>query len=106
MKHSHGEESQTVHVRDTGGVFIFEGEMADSALVAAQKQSASPMPGTVEKILVKEGQSVKSGDVLCVISAMKMEVKVSAPCDCKISSVVIPTVGYRVVEGALLFKYF
>lgn len=33
------------------------------------------MPGLVEKMLVKEGQAVSAGDVLCTVSAMKMEVK-------------------------------
>ena len=32
------------------------------------------MPGIVEKLLVTEKQTVAAGDVLCVISAMKMEV--------------------------------
>lgn len=33
------------------------------------------MPGVVEKLLVSVGDSVKSGDVLCTVSAMKMEVQ-------------------------------
>ena len=33
------------------------------------------MPGVVEKMLVSEGQKVATGDILCTISAMKMEVK-------------------------------
>ena len=32
------------------------------------------MPGVVEKMLAKEGQAVVAGDVLCTVSAMKMEV--------------------------------
>ena len=67
------------------------------------KQIGSPMAGLIDKLLVKEGQEVAAGDVLCVVSAMKMEVKVSAPRDGKIASVSIPAVGYRIVEGALLF---
>lgn len=39
----------------------------------------SPMPGSVFKIMVKEGQSVKTGEVLLVLEAMKMEIEVSAP---------------------------
>ena len=34
---------------------------------------SSPMPGKVVKILVKEGEQVKAGDTLVVVSAMKME---------------------------------
>jgi len=33
----------------------------------------SPMPGKVVKIMVKEGQEVKKGDTVIIISAMKME---------------------------------
>ncbi len=34
---------------------------------------SSPMPGKVVKILVKEGQKVKAGETVVVVSAMKME---------------------------------
>lgn len=93
-------ETQQVEVKDTGGVFVFEGAMADAG--KPNEQIASPMNGTIEKVLVQVGQSVKAGDVLCTVSAMKMEVKVSAPVDGKVASIAVPAPGYRVVEGALL----
>ncbi len=34
---------------------------------------SSPMPGKVVKVLVKEGEEVKAGQTLIIISAMKME---------------------------------
>lgn len=34
---------------------------------------SSPMPGKVVKILVKEGDAVKAGETVIVVSAMKME---------------------------------
>lgn len=34
---------------------------------------SSPMPGKVVKILVKEGDQVKAGDTIVIVSAMKME---------------------------------
>lgn len=33
----------------------------------------SPMPGKVVKVLVKEGDSVKAGETVVIVSAMKME---------------------------------
>lgn len=62
---------------------------------------ASPMPGVVEKVLVTEGKQVAAGDVLCTISAMKMEVKVTAPAAGTVTSISAPP-STRVVEGALL----
>jgi 3-methylcrotonyl-CoA carboxylase alpha subunit len=40
---------------------------------------SAPMPGTVVKVLVKEGQEVEEGQLLLVLEAMKMEQPVSAP---------------------------
>jgi pyruvate carboxylase len=42
---------------------------------------AAPMPGKVLKVMAREGTSVKKGEALCVLSAMKMETVVAAPRD-------------------------
>ncbi len=44
-------------------------------------QILSPMPGTILKTNVTEGQSVKAGDVVLILEAMKMENEIVAPCD-------------------------
>ena len=41
----------------------------------------SPMPGTILSVSVSVGQTIKSGDVLMVLEAMKMENDIVAPCD-------------------------
>lgn len=46
-----------------------------------------PMPGKVFKIMVKEGEEVKKGDILVIIEAMKMENRVIAPEDGIIESI-------------------
>ncbi|WP_058909993.1 urea carboxylase [Entomohabitans teleogrylli] len=51
------------------------GEEQDGHLVSAD------LNGNVWKILVEPGQSVKQGEALIVVEAMKMELMVSAPCD-------------------------
>ena len=40
---------------------------------------ASPMQGTVLKVLVTDGDAVAVGQVICVIEAMKMENEIAAP---------------------------
>ncbi len=45
------------------------------------------MPGTIIKINVKAGDSVKKGDVLCVLEAMKMENDIMAPADGVVATV-------------------
>ena len=55
---------------------------APSQTVSAEGRSIpSPMPGTILSVNVSVGQAVKSGDVLMVLEAMKMENDISAPCD-------------------------
>ena len=49
----------------------------------------APMPGTIVKVKVSAGQAVKSGDVVCVIEAMKMESDICAPCDGSVSSIIV-----------------
>ena len=39
------------------------------------------MPGNIIKVNVKAGDSVKKGDVLCILEAMKMENEICAPSD-------------------------
>ena len=39
----------------------------------------APMPGTILKVNVTQGQAVKEGEVLCVLEAMKMENDIIAP---------------------------
>ena len=47
----------------------------------------SPMPGNIFKVECSVGQSVKAGDVLVVLEAMKMEIEVSAPVDGTVKAV-------------------
>jgi acetyl-CoA/propionyl-CoA carboxylase biotin carboxyl carrier protein len=39
---------------------------------------ASPMQGTVLQVKVAEGDTVETGDVICIVEAMKMENEVTA----------------------------
>lgn len=59
------------------------------------------MPGVVEKVLVAEGASVSEGEVVAVVSAMKMEVQVKATKAGTVASLTVVE-GAKVIEGALM----
>ncbi len=62
---------------------------------------SAPMPGTILDVKVSVGQSVKKGDVICVLEAMKMENDIPAPCDGVIASVNTQK-GASVVAGDVI----
>ena len=47
----------------------------------------APMPGNILDVKVKAGASVKAGDVLVILEAMKMENEIVAPQDGTVASV-------------------
>ena len=49
----------------------------------------SPMPGTILSVSVSVGQTIKSGDVLMVLEAMKMENDIVAPCDGTVKQILV-----------------
>ncbi len=60
----------------------------------------APMPGNVLDIKVANGASVKKGDVLVILEAMKMENEIVAPCDGVVT--VVATKGSTVNSGDVL----
>ncbi len=60
-----------------------------SAPAAGANDVPAPLPGTVLSVAVKAGQTVKSGDLLVVIEAMKMENEVLSPKDGTITAVMV-----------------
>src|SRR4029078_2317299 len=50
---------------------------------------AAPMPGIISPVAVREGQSVKAGDMLLSIEAMKMETAIHADRDGRIAEVLV-----------------
>jgi 3-methylcrotonyl-CoA carboxylase alpha subunit len=54
--------------------------------VAAGASLTAPMPGTVVKVSVSEGEEVEEGQLLLVLEAMKMEQSVTAPHGGRVSS--------------------
>ncbi len=71
---------------------------APAVAAAAGEQVVSPMPGTIVKVNVKAGQAIKSGEVLAVLEAMKMENEIMAPHDATVVQV-LTEVGTKVDTG-------
>ncbi len=64
----------------------------------------SPMNGVVLEVPVKVGDTVKSGQVVIVLEAMKMKTNVSSPKDGKIASVNVSP-NDSVESGQVLLTY-
>ncbi|HEX3300700.1 MAG TPA: biotin carboxylase N-terminal domain-containing protein [Actinomycetota bacterium] len=61
----------------------------------------APMQGTIVKVLVEKGQSIRAGEVVCILEAMKMENHIASTREGEISD--LPIRAGQVVEtGALL----
>ncbi len=59
------------------------------ASAAGAVEVKAPLQGTVMKMLVKPGDTVKRGAPVCVIEALKMENDVPAPADGVVASVLV-----------------
>lgn len=62
------------------------------------KVIASPLPGVIIEISVKEGEAVKCGQKIAVLEAMKMENEIQAPADGVIKTIHVSK-GDSVLEG-------
>jgi len=65
---------------------------------------AAPMPGKVFAVFVKVGDTVKKGQPLIGLEAMKMEHTLNSPCDGVVQSIPHP-VGDQVTEGTELIHF-
>lgn len=68
---------------------------------AAGEKVKSPMPGTILSVNVQQGSSVKKGQVLMILEAMKMENEIISPRDGVVASVHVQA-GASVDTDALL----
>ena len=61
----------------------------------------SPVPGTLTKLLVKEGDTIKKGQQIAILEVMKMESPVPSPADGVVGKIAVHQ-GEQVVTGQLL----
>jgi 3-methylcrotonyl-CoA carboxylase alpha subunit len=64
----------------------------------------APMPGKVFAVFVTVGETVKKGQPLIGLEAMKMEHTLNSPCDGVVQSIPHP-VGDQVIEGTELIHF-
>jgi len=76
-------------------------ETKPAAAPAAGVQVKSPLPGSVIKVLVAEGQAVKKGDTLLTLESMKMENAIMAEADGTVKQIAV-TPGQNVMQDDLL----
>ena len=76
-------------------------EAKPAAAPAAGLQVKSPLPGSVIKVLVSEGQPVKKGDTLLTLESMKMENAIMAEADGTVKQIAV-TPGQNVMQDDLL----
>jgi 3-methylcrotonyl-CoA carboxylase alpha subunit len=100
------QRDELVHVFcDLGATVITEIDALAHAGEAAAEggRLTAPMPGKVVSFAVKAGETVKKGQALAVMEAMKMEHTIAAPADGTVAELLYAP-GDQVAEGAELLK--
>ena len=93
------------------GLFIDASELSALDALMPKKVEADtskalicPMPGLVKSLLVKAGQEIKAGEVLCIVEAMKMENVLRAERDATIT-VIHAKEGESIAVDAVIMEF-
>lgn len=76
----------------------------DSGRAARSAPLKAPMPGLIVKVLVEPGATVKTGDALVVLEAMKMENEIRAGHDGRVGTVHVSS-GDAVSKNDLMIEF-
>ncbi|MFV0564667.1 MAG: biotin/lipoyl-containing protein [Flavobacteriaceae bacterium] len=87
-------------VKETGQQPV---KVSPSVPTASNSSVTAPLPGVILSLNVKAGDTVKEGDVLLVLEAMKMENNIVAEASGVVKAVSV-TIGQQVLQGATLVE--
>jgi len=98
-------DGNDVWVKWRGETYVLDsaGRQRNVGALAAT-EIAAPMPGVILEVHATAGQAVRQGDLVCVVEAMKMELRVEAPAEGTVTKVLC-SVGDRVRRGQRLAEF-
>jgi len=92
-----------VVIKDKFDVLLEQMGMNSSAAGKVNNIKA-PMPGLIVDLKVKEGDSVKAGDALIILEAMKMENSIKAPGDAVVKTIRVKK-GQSVEKNQVMIEF-
>ncbi len=98
-------EQQATSLRGGKAAPALSGMQATSsglAVPSGEEGVESPMAGTIIELGVESGDSVEAGATLMVISAMKMETAITAPCAGTVTGISPDDIGATVSAGQII----
>ncbi len=108
-----GQRQSPHHAPDgTGGLYlqtpdhhlhVLRAQPWEKTDTAASGELAAPMPGLLVSLTVATGDTVRKGDTLAVLEAMKMQHQLTAPADGVIAALHAET-GQQLAKGALILS--
>lgn len=93
----------TIHVKDQMDKLLEKLGM-DVLTENVLNELDAPMPGTIIKINVEEGQMIKAGDPILILEAMKMENIIKSPVNATVRSILVKQ-GQNVQKGDRLIEF-
>jgi 3-methylcrotonyl-CoA carboxylase alpha subunit len=98
-------EGTDVWVKWRGEIYVLDTAGQERSIdTLAGSEITAPMPGVVLAVHARPGQRVKRGDLVCVVEAMKMELRVEAPGDGTVTKVLCAQ-GDQVRRGQRLAEF-
>lgn len=79
-------------------------KLVGGEVFSSAKSLKSPMPGTIQEILVSVGHTFKKGDQICLLESMKMQQVIRAESDGTVEEIKI-SVGESILDGAVILNY-